>query len=58
MGQQYLNEQRERASSFESLYRAANTVLRSESEYSQTLSDKVRNAGVMQRLRYLFTGRL
>ena len=57
-GQQYLNEQRERASSFESLYRTANTVLRSESEYSQTLSDKVRNAGVVQRLRYLFTGRL
>ena len=52
---QYLNEQRERASRFE---RVADTLLRGEQGYSQMLLESVRSAGVMVRLRYLFTGRL
>ena len=57
-GQQFLNEQRARATRFERLLDTAGALLRSEREYSQMLLESVRSAGVMARLRYLFTGRL
>ena len=58
VGQQYLNEQRARASLFERQLNTADGLLRSERDYSQMLLESVRGAGVMARLRYLFTGRL
>lgn len=57
-GQQYLNEQRERASRFERHLDVAVMQQRQAHGYVQALTERINNAGVVQRLRYLFTGSL
>ena len=57
-GQQYLNEQRARVAHLERTDQLMRTALRSEREHSERLYSRIDDAGVVQRLRYLFTGRL
>lgn len=57
-GQQYLNEQRARVAHLERTDQAMRTELHHELDHSEMLRRRIDNADAVQRLRYLFTGRL